>query len=101
MKQFFEVYLKNVGNNADESEDAMLSKKPYGGATCASCERKLVNMQGNAVEFNTWSKFPTRDPNDRIARVRFLIKFNIGWTRIFKNARNAQNRAEQRIVLSR
>lgn len=47
----------------------MLSKKPLVGVTCASCEKKLVNMTGLPVDYNPWGKFPFRDPQDRLARV--------------------------------
>lgn len=50
-------------------EDAMFSKKPLGGLSCASCEKDLVNMMGKKVEFMPWNKLPFRDPAERIARV--------------------------------
>jgi len=30
----------------DNEDDAMLSKKPLGGMSCASCERNLINLSG-------------------------------------------------------
>ena len=33
----------------EENDDAMLSKKPLGGYSCASCEKKLVNISGMAT----------------------------------------------------
>ena len=50
-------------------EDALLSKKPLGGMSCASCEKNLINMSGTKVEYNSWGKLPIRDPSDRLTRV--------------------------------
>lgn len=60
--------LMNKGEGGNE-EDAMFSKKPLGGLSCASCEKYLVNMMGKKVEYMPWQKLPFRDPADRIARV--------------------------------
>jgi hypothetical protein len=53
----------------DNNEDAMFSKKPLGGFSCASCEKDLVNLFGKKVDFMPWRKLPFRDPSERIARV--------------------------------
>jgi hypothetical protein len=55
--------------HGENEEDAMFSKKPLGGLSCASCEKDLVNMMGKKVEFMPWNKLPFRDPAERIARV--------------------------------
>jgi len=60
--------MMNKGHGENE-EDAMFSKKPLGGLSCASCEKDLVNMMGKKVEFMPWNKLPFRDPAERIARV--------------------------------
>lgn len=41
-----------------------------------------------------WSKFPFRDPSERIARVNLLnvIIIYLGWLRIFQNAFNDKPR---------
>ncbi len=54
----------------DHDEDAMFSKKPLGGISCASCEKDLVNLNGKAADYYHWNKMPSRDPSERIARVR-------------------------------
>ena len=38
-------------NRNDHDEDAMFSKKPLGGVSCASCEKDLVNLYGKIAEF--------------------------------------------------
>ena len=59
-----EVEVKNK-----EEDEVMLSRKPLGGISCASCS-KLVNLYNQqANEYFSWSKLPLRDPTDRIARV--------------------------------
>ena len=51
-----------------QEQDAMLSRKPYGFAACASCEKDLVNMQGHRADHHNWNKLPFRDPAERIAK---------------------------------
>ena len=57
------------GGHGENEEDAMFSKKPLGGMSCASCEKGLIDMYGKRVEFMPWNKLPFRDPAERIARV--------------------------------
>ena len=47
----------------------MLTKKPFAGLSCASCEKDLVNMYGRRPEYLPWGKMPFRDPTDRMARI--------------------------------
>jgi hypothetical protein len=73
LKNIYELYITKSGNGSgDEGDDAMFSKKPLGGFSCASCEKKLMNLQTSPADYKPWGKFPFRDPNDRIARVRKL-----------------------------
>ena len=69
-KQFQNLYnLIMSKGGGDNEEDAMFSKKPLGGLSCASCEKGLIDMHGKRVEFMPWNKLPFRDPAERIARV--------------------------------
>ena len=70
-KQFQNLYnlIMSKGGGGQNEEDAMFSKKPLGGLSCASCEKGLVDMHGKRVEFMPWNKLPFRDPAERIARV--------------------------------
>ena len=70
-KQFQNLYnlIMSKGATGDNEEDAMFSKKPLGGLSCASCEKGLIDMYGKRVEFMPWNKLPFRDPAERIARV--------------------------------
>ena len=57
------------GHTHENEDDAMFTKKPLGGMSCASCEKDIINLQGKKADFLPWSKFPFRDPSERIARV--------------------------------
>lgn len=57
------------GGTGNHDEDAMFSKKPFQGLSCASCEKDLINMYGKKVDYMPWGKMPFRDPSERIARV--------------------------------
>jgi len=46
----------------------MFSKKHLGPLACASCEKNLINMYGQAADYHVWKKLPFRDPSERIAR---------------------------------
>lgn len=39
-------------------EDAMFSKKPLEGISCASCEKNLINISGLPVQYYNWKKLP-------------------------------------------
>ena len=60
--------LSRQGGGAANEEDAMFSKRHLGPQACASCEKNLVNMYGQAVDYYAWKKLPFRDPSERIAR---------------------------------
>lgn len=46
----------------------MFSKKPYGPAHCASCDKGLTNLYGHKAEYNTWRQLPFRESDVPIAR---------------------------------
>jgi hypothetical protein len=45
MKSIFELLMNKTSPRGNE-EDAMFSKKPLGGFSCASCERNITNLGG-------------------------------------------------------
>lgn len=67
LKNLLDIFMQKQGNQ--DEDNAMLSKKPLGGFSCASCEKNLINLQSRPPEYYTWNKLPMRDPSDRIARV--------------------------------
>ena len=67
LKNLLDVFMQKQ-TNPDE-DNAMFSKKPLGGFSCASCEKNILNLQAKPPEFYNWNRFPVRDPSERIARV--------------------------------
>lgn len=67
LKNLYDLIMNAKPSNPTE-QDAMFSKKPLGGFSCASCAKGLTNLQGQIAEFYPWGKLPFRDPNERIAR---------------------------------
>ena len=57
----------------ENEEDAMFTKKPLGGYSCASCEKGVLNLHGSKADYLPWSRFPFRDPSERIAKVNKLL----------------------------
>jgi len=72
MKIVFELMMSKNSPNQNE-EDAMFTKKPLNGLSCASCERNITNLSGSIAEFQPWKKLPFREANERISKV-----FDIG-----------------------
>jgi hypothetical protein len=68
LKNMYDLFMSKGGANAEE-DDAMFTKKPLGGTSCASCAKDVVDMYGKRVEYLPWGKLPFRDPSERIARV--------------------------------
>jgi len=46
----------------------MFTKKYVGPANCASCEKGIVNLIGQPVDYYAWKRLPFREPSERIAR---------------------------------
>jgi len=53
-----------------DEDDAMFTKKPLFGVSCASCERNIHNLSSHMADYQPWKKLPFREPNERIARVK-------------------------------
>lgn len=49
-------------------EDAMFTRKPLLGFSCASCDKDIYNLIGKPADFTPWNKFPSRDLTDKIAK---------------------------------
>jgi len=50
-----------------EGDNAILSKRPFGGWSCASCEKNLANVVVNQTQYEqhtSWNRMPFRDPLD-------------------------------------
>ena len=69
LKNLYDLFMSRGGAGSDNEEDAMFTKKPLGGMSCASCEKDIINLQGRKADYLPWNKLPYRDPAERIARV--------------------------------
>ena len=69
LKNLYDLFMQKQGGHGGNEDDAMFTKKPLGGVSCASCEKDVVNMYGKKVDYLPWNKMPIRDPSERIARV--------------------------------
>lgn len=68
LKNMYDLFMSKNGGN-DKEDDAMFTKKPLGGTSCASCAKDVVDLYGKRVDYQPWGKLPFRDPSERIARV--------------------------------
>ena len=68
LKNMYDLFMSKNGENGKE-DDAMFTKKPLGGTSCASCAKDVVDLYGKRVDYQPWGKLPFRDPSERIARV--------------------------------
>lgn len=67
IRNLYDIIMSKGGQHNED--DAMFTKKPFAGLSCASCEKDIINMYGKRVEYMPWGKMPFRDPSERIARV--------------------------------
>jgi chromosome segregation ATPase len=67
LKNMYDLFMSRGGR--DNEDDAMFTKKPLGGTSCASCAKDVIDLYGKRVEYLPWGKLPYRDPSERIARV--------------------------------
>lgn len=49
-------------------DSGMLTKKYVGPVNCASCEKNIVNLLAQPVDYTVWKRLPFREPSERIAR---------------------------------
>ena len=68
LKNMYDLFMSKGGTQENE-DDAMFTKKPLGGTSCASCAKDIIDMYGKKVDYLLWGKLPFRDPSERIARV--------------------------------
>ncbi|CDW89676.1 UNKNOWN [Stylonychia lemnae] len=98
-KTYLEKQLENLFTliqtripTVPEGDSAMLSKKPLGGWSCASCEKNLTNIMSQSQDHQSWNRLPMREPNIKLAKAgqgfsKILSKMkpgelNIGSSRI-------------------
>ena len=86
IKKLYQMFTGKK-NNAD---DALLSKRPLGGYSCASCEKGLVNLEKFPPEYLVWGKFPKGDK---------LPKGGVGFSKIISLMRDtSQEKAQDAVI---
>jgi len=79
------MVMEGHGKNGTE-DDAMLTKKYVGPVNCASCEKGIINLQGMPAEYLAWKRLPFREPQERIARVSFILLIRISTDKDFRRS---------------
>lgn len=64
LKNLYELIMSMKGDGNDE--DPMFTTK---GLQCAACAKGVQNMLGFRADHVTWSNFPFKDPNSRMAKM--------------------------------
>lgn len=59
-----------------EGDDAMIARRPLGGWSCASCEKKLESLTGRLAGHSPWKKLPLRDTSER------MLKAGLGYSKM-------------------
>ena len=60
LKHMYDLFMNKGGQ--DGEDDAMFTKKPLGGVSCASCTKDVVDLYGKRVDYLPWGRLPFRDP---------------------------------------
>jgi hypothetical protein len=90
VKTLYEMLMTQESHRANE-DDAMFTKKPLGGVSCASCEKNITNLQGQMAEFQPWKRLPFKEPGERISRVSSSIfDYFLVWARILEDIGDAE-----------
>lgn len=71
------------------SDSAMIAKRPLQGWACASCEKDIINLQGQINAYNSWNKMPLRENGDKMS------KLGIGFSKILSSL-NSENLNQNR-----
>ena len=73
--------LMNQESARANEDDAMFTKKPLGGVSCASCEKNITDLCGKMAEYQPWKRLPFKEPGERISRVTIKsLIFYLVWT---------------------
>ena len=52
LKNLYEMIMNKGGH--EHEDDAMFTKKPLFGTSCASCEKDIVNLYGKKADYMPW-----------------------------------------------
>ena len=67
-----------------KEDDAMFTKKHLGPSTCASCDRNLVNINGQPIDFHVWKNMPARE---QTANISHISRYGKGFSKILQTMR--------------
>jgi hypothetical protein len=67
IKALFDIIM-NQQSHRETEEDAMFTKKPLGGVSCASCAKDITDLQGKIADYQPWKRLPFKEPGERISR---------------------------------
>lgn len=70
IKNLLEIYLKFK----EKGDNWLLAKRPMDGHSCASCEHFIGELHENNIPIH-WKKYPMREQNDKLYRVRGFLFF--------------------------
>lgn len=65
--------------------DALISKKPLGGNSCASCDKKLMYLMGIREQYHPWNMLPKREKLP-------LANVGVGFSRLLQSMRMETSR---------
>ena len=65
----FQIKKYSELEKVEKADNWLLAKKPIGGNSCASCEAYIGDLHENH-QYIPWNKYPMRDPNERLYRVK-------------------------------
>lgn len=68
----------------------MFTKKYVGPVNCASCEKGIINLNGQAADYHAWKRLPFREPSERIAR------YGQGFSKILTMMRPSDSTSQMR-----
>lgn len=80
-----------MNKSRPEGDDAMIAKKPLGGWSCASCEKKLEKLSGRVPSHSPWKKMPLRDVSER------MLKAGLGYSKMLTSLQVETLRAKHEV----
>ena len=74
----------------DRQDNWLLTKRPYNGHLCASCEAYIGDLKPNAnTKYVAWNKYPIKDSMDKIFRI------NAGFSKVLQMVNHDDNKNEK------
>ena len=81
-----EKMIKNLyeflfAQKQENEGDALFSKKPLGGNSCASCDKSLMHLMGTKEKYHPWNMLPKREKLP-------IASIGAGFSRLLQSMRN-------------